>query len=276
MPDVERHAAGIDATRADVAGRAIAHGRKPHGAPQRRPAARPFGDGAPADRHRDRRAGNSREGLQLGGGQRFDVPAQRVLIEEPRCRRPSTRSWRLRRRGSAPGTRRTIPSARPAPRRQPARGTASAAWPASTRRGRGQPVRAWQARLRRAPRGAAGVGGAARVGPHVDRCQRLAGRVEAEQAVPEGGDADGGHVGRPRPDQHGVQAGGHRSSRRRGSCSTPPSAVSVGRTGRGGSVRPGPGPASSHTLARTEEVPTSRAMTVIATLRTPRAVTYRP
>ena len=100
----------------------------------------------------------------------------------------------------------------------------------------GRPVRAVQmtagslveGRVVEGPAQERGIGRAARVGPGEDRRDRPPGGVEAEQPVPEGRDAD-------RPDVVGrearVIASRHvatASSSTVGSCSTPPSCVSVG------------------------------------------------
>jgi len=53
-----------------------------------------------------------------------------------------------------------------------------------------------------------GLPRAPRVRPHVDRGDGVAGRVEAEEPVPEGGDADAGDVGQPGAGEHGVETRG--------------------------------------------------------------------
>ncbi len=188
---VERDPGRIDAVRAHVAGCAVADGRKPRHAAQRRPATAP-GRAQPAP---PARVGEREEpiGLHTRRRQRLGVPAQRLLVEQAgarghrhaRRRLAEERELQMLADRSPEGDTRDV-------------GRTLAGQPPEL----GRPVRAVQmtagslvqGRVVEGPAQERGIGRAARVGPGEDRRDRPPGGVEAEQPVPEGRDADGPDV----------------------------------------------------------------------------------
>ena len=198
----------------------------PRHAAQRRPAA---AHGARSPRARRRRRAGRADAADTRRRQRLGVPAQRLPGRTGRCPRPSTRSSPSRRRARAPGARRSTPRGRRARRRPAARGPASGAWPASTRCGDGSRCARAGSR-RRGRRAGSAASGALRESAQVkigvtgrpaaskpsSPCQKVV-TPTARHVVVAGG------AGRPRRARRATA-----SSSTAGSCSTPPSRVSVG------------------------------------------------
>ena len=166
-------------------------------------------------------------GLDAGRGQRLRIPAQRVLIKQPRPRGHRHTRRRLAEERELQMLADRSPGGDAADLGRPL-----APQPAEL----GRPVRAVQmtprpvveARVVERAAQQRGVGRAARVGPGEDRRDRPPGGVEAEQPMPEGRDADRLDVVVREARVIASRQVATASSSTPGSCSTPPSWVSVG------------------------------------------------